>query len=157
MIIKMHVIPNKHVVYGISLIEAVVTLGVVMLLITGLVIGMTSSLQNAQTSKARGLAVQYAQEALEIIREERDNNWTTFSLRDTMGGTGTGYCMNGSGQLSPVAGESCPPFTGSFSRFVRFITNLLDSGQMDVEVAVSWMEGNTSKNITLKTKYTQWK
>ena len=86
---------------GISLIEAVVTLGVVMLLISGLVVGMTSSLQNAQASKARGVAVQSAQAALEIIREERDSNWTTFASRDVTG-TCTNYCMDGTGQLTVV-------------------------------------------------------
>ena len=59
---------------GASLIESVVTLGVVILLITGLVVSMTSSLQSAQASKSRSLAVQYAQEALEIVRQERDSN-----------------------------------------------------------------------------------
>ncbi len=133
---------------GISLIEAVVTLGVVMLLISGLVVGMTSSLQNAQASKARGVAVQSAQAALEIIREERDSNWTTFASRDVTG-TGTNYCMDGTGQLT-VVNESC-------LRIVTFTKNLIDPGQMDVVVTVSWVEGNTIKNVTLKTKYTQWK
>lgn len=152
----MHTIFHTKVVRGVSLIETVVTLGVVMLLITGLVVGMTSSLQNAQASKARSLAIQYAQEALEIVRQERDSNWATFALRDTTG-IRTDYCMGSSGQLSTVIGGSCPPFTGTFSRIVTFTKNLIDPGQMDVTVSVSWIEGSTTKNVTLKTKYTDWK
>lgn len=141
---------------GVSLIETVVTLGVVVLLITGLVVGMTSSLQNAQTSKARSLAIQYAQEALEIVRQERDSNWATFASRDTTG-TKTEYCMDSSGQLTTASGGSCPPFIGSFSRIVTFTKNLIDPGQMDVAVTVSWVEGSGTKQVSLKTTYTQWK
>lgn len=147
---------NTQAVRGISLIESVVTLGVVILLITGLVVGMTSSLQNAQASKARALAIQYAQEALEIVRQERDSNWATFASRD-MTGIRTDYCMGSSGQLSTASGGSCPPFTGTFSRMVTFTKNLIDPGQMDVAVSVSWIEGSTTKNVALKTKYTDWK
>jgi type II secretory pathway pseudopilin PulG len=136
---------------GVSLIESVVTLGVVMLLITGLVVGMTASLNNAQESKSRSLAVQYAQEALEIMRQERDTSWTTFAAR----GAQINYCMGGTGQLStPVAGV-CPIFTGTFSRKLTF--TLVDPKQMDVVVIVSWIEGNSAKNVSLQTKYTQWK
>lgn len=141
---------------GVSLIEAVVTLGVVILLITGLVVGMTSSLQNAQTSKTRAIAIQYAQTALEIVRQERDLDWTTFASRDTTG-IKTDYCLGSSEQLSVLVDSTCTPFSGSFSRLVSFTKNLTDPGQMDVVVTVSWIEGSTSKDITLKTKYTQWK
>lgn len=129
---------------GVSLIESVVTLGVVMLLITGLVVGMTSSLQNAQASKARTVAVQYAQDALEIVRQQRDNNWTTFAQKGTSGGTE--YCMGDDGVLTS---------TGSCSRKVTF--TLIDSKQMDVAVSVSWTEGSGTKNVSLKTTYTKWK
>jgi len=134
---------------GASLIESVVTLGVVILLITGLVVSMTSSLQSAQASKSRSLAVQYAQEALEIVRQERDSNWNTFASRD-VSGTHTDYCMSSSGQLSTPPELSC-------SRIVTFTKNIIDPGQMDVVVMVSWTEGSEIKNVFLKTTYTQWK
>lgn len=141
---------------GVSLIETVVTIGVVMLLITGLVVGMTASLQNAQGSKLRALAVGYAQEGLEIVRQERDDSWATFASRDTSGNK-TDYCMGDTGQLSGLVDGACPPFAGSFSRVVSFTIDLLDPGQMDVTVIVSWIEGSATKNVSLKTTYTQWK
>lgn len=136
---------------GVSLIESVVTLGVVMLLITGLVVGMTASLQNAQGSKSRALAVQYAQEALEIMRQERDTNWATFAAR----GGQINYCMGGTGQLTTPVDGVCPVFAGTFSRKMTF--TLTDPKEMNVVVIVSWTEGNSTKNVTLQTKYTQWK
>mgnify|MGYP001420549100 CR=1 FL=1 len=136
---------------GVSLIESVVTLGVVMLLITGLVVGMTASLQNAQGSKSRALAVQYAQEAFEIMRQERDTNWATFAAR----GAQINYCMDGTGLLSAPIDGTCPPFAGTFSRKMTFV--LTDPKEMNVVVIVSWTEGNSTKNVTLQTKYTQWK
>ena len=129
---------------GVSLIETVVTLGVVVLLIMGLVVGMTSSLKNAQASKDRSLAVQSAQQALEIVRQQRDSNWTTFVQKGTTGGTE--YCMGDDGVLTS---------TGSCSRKVTF--TLIDSGQMNVAVSVSWIEGSVTKNVSLQTTYTNWK
>lgn len=155
----MYIRMNTKLVRGVSLIESVVTLGVVMLLITGLVVGMTASLQNAQGSKSRALAVQYAQQALEILRQERDTNWATFVSKGTVG-IQTDYCMNSTGQLSTPTNGLCPPFTATFSRMVSFTKTLIDPGQMeimDVQVKVSWIEGNSTKNVSLQTKYTQWK
>lgn len=149
---------DSKTVRGVSLIETVVTIGVVILLITGLVVGMTSSLQNAQASKARSLAVQYTEEALELVRQERDLDWATFASRDTSStGSGTDYCMGSSGQLSFPSGGSCPPFIGSFSRLATYTKNAVDPGQVDVVVTVSWPEGSGTKNITIKTTYTLWK
>ena len=142
---------STKAVRGVSLIESVMTLGVMILLITGLVVGMTLSLRNAQASKARSLAIQYAQEALEIVRRERDTSWITFAERGTTGGTE--YCMDGNGTLT-ITG-SCAPFTGSFSRKVTF--TLIDSGKMDVVVTVFWVEGSGTKQVSLKTTYTRWK
>jgi type II secretory pathway pseudopilin PulG len=139
---------------GVSLIESVVTLGVVILLITGLVVGTTSSLQNAQASKARSLGVQYAQEALEVLRQERDSNWTTFASQATIG-TPVDNCMDGNKQLTAKPQDGCTPFTGTFSRTITFTK--VDDHQMDVAVLIFWLEGSTGKNITLHTTYTDWK
>lgn len=129
---------------GVSLIESVVTLGVVMLLITGLVVGTTSSLQNSQRSKARELAVQSAQEALEIMRRERDFNWDTFAQKGTI--AGVEYCMGEDGVL------------GSSGSCTRKITcTLIDPEQMDITVSVYWIEGSSTKNVSLKTTLTKWK
>lgn len=141
---------------GVSLIESVVTLGVVTLLITGLVVGITSSLKTAQASKARSLATQYGQEALEIVRKERDAGWNTFAERDTTG-SHTDYCMDVDGNLTEYTGNPCTTFNLNYSRKVSFTKNLADPGQMDVVVTVYWTEGNETKELSLKTKLTQWK
>jgi type II secretory pathway pseudopilin PulG len=136
---------------GVSLIESVVTLGVVMLLITGLVVGMTSSLRNAQGSKARTQAVQYAQEALEIARQERDNNWATFADRATQ----INYCLGSAGQWSAPIDGTCTPFLGTYSRLMTF--TLVDPKQVNITVTVSWTEGGSTKNVSLQTILTKWK
>jgi len=150
---------SKKIVRGVSLIEAVVTLGVVMLLITGLVVGITSSLQNAQTSKSRALAVQYGQDAIEVLRQKRDTDWTAFALYGTVNVPIT-YCLNELKNLvAPSAEGTCP---GTFQRILIITKTLINPGPsqkevMDVQVDVSWLEGSSRRSITLRTKFTPWK
>lgn len=137
---------------GQSLVEAVVTLGIVLLMLSGLVIATISSLHDVRVSKNRAIASQYGQEILEIARRERDSGWSAFLAKD-----GKKYCVNGQGVLSETVGiSSCPEVGSGFRRTLDFAYT--PAGQtMDVASTVSWTEGAMTKTASFVTILTQWK
>ena len=64
---------------GQTLIEALVALGAAVIIVSAITIVVISALNNAQFSKNQNLATQFAQQGMEIMRQMRDSNWTTFS------------------------------------------------------------------------------
>ena len=137
---------------GQSLVEAVVTLGIVLLMLSGLVIITLSSLHNAQASKNRAIASQFGQESLEIARRERDSGWSAFIVKD-----GKKYCVGGQGTLSVTTDiSSCPEVGSGFRRTLDFTYTPLTL-TMNVASSVSWKEGETTKTASFVTIFTQWK
>lgn len=106
---------------GQSLVETLVALSVALILLTITTVAITSALSNAQNSKNQGLASDYAQQSLEVVRQMRDASWQNF---DTFTGS---YCMADTcTQLTNainVCGRktvSCGRNMGTFSREVLF-------------------------------------
>ncbi len=138
----------KQHVRGQSLVESVVTLGVVILLVTGLVVGTTSSLKYAQSSKSRSVATQYAAEGLELARKERDAGWVAFA-RDG------NFCVGATGEIPT---EPCTLIDGKYTRTLTYTCdNVLDPQSVIVVSTVTWIEGGTTKTIVVQTTLTNWK
>ncbi len=144
-------IPTDHQ-SGQTLAEVVVAIGVVVLLVTGLVFGTTITLKASQYGKARSQAVQYAQEAIEIVRILRDNGWTTFrAYGDVMP---IPWCLDKSGVWTPLSG-ACS--TNIDNYYTRQVTLTWTDPKMKVDVIVSWIDGNKSYTVPISTYFTQWK
>ncbi|MFH2118127.1 MAG: hypothetical protein ABII10_00095, partial [Candidatus Paceibacterota bacterium] len=76
---------------GSSLIEVIVATGVIALVLTTLVAGMTVSLQTSAEAKYRSQAIKRGQEAMEVFRRERTLlGWDSFVAQFTSGST---YCL----------------------------------------------------------------
>ncbi|MBI5614324.1 hypothetical protein HY947_05340 [Candidatus Gottesmanbacteria bacterium] len=133
---------------GQTLVEIIVVVGVVVLLVTGLVIGTTASVRIGESGKTRSKAVKYAQEAIELVRAERDIRWFSFVSRSGL------YCLDEANAWTQAVG-SCPVNIGTtFSRAVDF--SYADP-RMTVTSTVSWQDSSGTKQTTLKTYFTQWK
>lgn len=158
---------------GLSLVEVLVSVGVVILLVTGLVAGMTSALRTTQVSRNRSLANKLSQEGMEQVRSLRDSSWVEFQ---SVGTTGTAiYCLGDSAPswASPVvSGNDCTEFTqsvgGYTQQFRRWVSFSWQPGpptpaRMVVVVTTSWTERvNASgtpiiSTVPLTTTYTDWR
>ncbi len=137
---------HKRHYCGQSLVESVVTLGVVILLVTGLIVGTTSSLRYAENSRTRTRATQYAQEGIELARKERDAGWAVFAR------TGT-FCV---GRAGTIPTDPCDVLDGRFTRMLTYTYDVSNQSVI-VQSAVRWIEGGIEKNITLQTTLTNWK
>lgn len=136
---------------GQSLIEAVVTLGIVILMVTGLVVVAATSLKNMQASKNRATAAQLGQESLEVARKARDTDWTTF-----IGYSGK-YCVSEARVLTTTANiTSCPLVSAKFKRTLDF-TYTAATLTMNIVSTVSWRGTTDNTTAVFVTILTKWK
>lgn len=143
----------KNLSQGQTLLELIISIGVVVFVMLGLVVAVTSSLRFGQSSRSRSRAVKYAQEAVEITRQLRDvNTWDTF-FAYTGASTKT-WCLNKDGAWYVDGSPSCDILDGIFSRLV---TLTWQDPIVHVQVNVSWQEGDHVSHSTLETYLTEWK
>lgn len=146
---------NPHGDHGQSLVELVVVLGVLSLLSTGLIAGMTASLKSAQFSTQKSSAIKYAQEGIEYARTLRDRGWSTFySYKDEPHGL---WCLSKAGAWTSASGtiNACNNnIDALFTRSVAFVWN---DPQMSVTTVVSWVDGGGTHTTQLVTYFTNWR
>jgi type II secretory pathway pseudopilin PulG len=133
---------------GQTLVEIIVVVGVVVLLVTGLVIGTTSSLRIGEAGKIRSQAVKLAQEGIELARTVRDTQWSSFAA---MNGA---YCLGETNVWTPATGICAVNIGTTFTRTVDFA--FVDP-RMTVTATVTWQDSNGTKQTSLKTYFTKWK
>ena len=106
---------------GQSLIEVVVSLGIITIVVTSVASIVTSSLGNTQFSKDQNTATKYAQEGLEVTRSIRNADYTSFS-----GVIGT-YCLaKGDTNLGSAQGSCAAPNIDNY--FIRSIKIEINPG-----------------------------
>lgn len=70
---------KKYLQKGQLLIEALVAMALVGIITTGIVTSLIYSINNASIAKSQNIATSYAQEGLDIARNLKDSNFTSFS------------------------------------------------------------------------------
>ncbi len=134
---------------GQTLVEIVISLGIVLLLVAGLIVATTSAIHISDQGRLRSLAIQYAQEGLELSRQLRDSNWGTFQAKSGL------WCLDKADAWTP-AGVSClVNIDNTFTRGVTFTWNGAAS-RMEVTSTVSWQDESTTHQSQLTTYFTQW-
>jgi type II secretory pathway pseudopilin PulG len=138
---------------GQTIIEAIVVIAVVVVLVTGLIAGTTTSLRASSAGRTKSQALKYAEQAFEYVRNLRDAKWTTFQAYSGF------YCLgNETNALLTSTSENCPMNIttpeGTFSRRLEFVW---DGEKMTVKVSVKYPDGSQTKDVSLTTYFTQWK
>jgi type II secretory pathway pseudopilin PulG len=163
---------------GQSLVEALIAVAVVIILITGIVAGTTSSLRASAYARARSEATKLVQQGMEIARNDRDQGWSDFADLDLdpVAGTRTYYCV---GSVSSVFGNANKNYTtdaealsycessGSISipagslniSYVRFLVFEINpagtsTDTMWVRTVVRWREGSNYRTSQAETYMT---
>lgn len=123
---------------GQTLIEAVVALGAAVLVLSAIAVAVISALNNVQFTKNQNQATQYAQEAIEVMRQISQSNWGYFSLQNNK------YCLDdGSSVLKPIPVNGCGQNIGIFVREVHIAQGSQASclsGSIGITVIVSWSD-----------------
>lgn len=132
---------------GQSLVEAVVSIGIALAIITGLVVLAVGAVRTATLSRNRSLAVQYAQEGIEALRSIRDRD---FSELPTSGGP---YQLVWTGsEWSTAAGTET---VGIYGR--SFTASEPASGKLRFDLVVSWTDSAGTHSVDLITYLADWR
>lgn len=101
---------------GQTLIEILLAFSVSILVLSAVIVGVTTTLSNTQSTKNQNLANSYAQEGMAVVRGIRDSSWPNFVSK-----TQPTYCLV---QNSTILTEpnllGCGQNVGIFSREVKF-------------------------------------
>lgn len=128
---------------GQSLIEALIALSAAVAVISAIAIAVIASINNADFSKNQNLAAQYAQQGMEILKQQSGSDWTTFS-----GYSGT-YCLAENSTTLTPQGVACT--LNISTTFVRQVSisqaNSNCSGGAQVVVSVAWADGKCTSNL----------
>jgi type II secretory pathway pseudopilin PulG len=141
---------------GQSLFEIVLALGIILLLVGGLVVAATISVRNTNVSTGQAEATRYAQQAMEWIRNEKDNDWERFRNR-AYDDPGSLYCLNTlSWPLRPgrCGSSSFIPNT-QYQREARLVRQ--DPNTVKVTVSVFWQEAGRRHTTDISSVFTNWK
>jgi type II secretory pathway pseudopilin PulG len=159
--------------FGQMLVEVVVVLGVVVLLVTGIISGVTYSLKASQNARARSLAIKYVQQGMETARQDRENSWYAFK---NLTGSSITYCLGSndttftavpnlltitSDPVTDCAGNvHDPSLKFALTRYATFTwqpdgNNPVD--KMRVTVTVNWNESGTQRKSQASSDFTQWR
>lgn len=122
---------------GQTLVEALIALGVAIVIISAIVVSVISSLSNAQFTKNQNQANHFAQEGMEIVRGIRNSSWTTFSALSS-----TYYCLSANSTTLVVRGaDGCGQNVGIFVREVLVEHSSASCvGTSRITVNVSWSD-----------------
>lgn len=133
---------------GQSLLEVVAAITVAGMLVMGLVVGLTWALKVSRDARSRSRANKFSQEALELVRRERDTIWSTFYARRNQT-----YCMDATGSQTLRSG-TCPRNLESnvYSRTISY-SWLTSPDRMQVSVSVDWGTQSSSRLVTELTKW----
>lgn len=142
---------------GQTLLEVLLAFSVLILVLGATVLGVTTSLSNAQYAKNQGLANSYAQQGMATIRQIRDSNWANFKSM-----TGN-YCLNKDLILVELLSLNCGQNVGIFSRQITIgdssaclgqnptltpeETSAVSSSGREATVTVSWSDNKCPSGI----------
>lgn len=123
---------------GQTLIEALVALGAAVIIVSAITAVVISALNNAQFSKNQNLATQFAQQGMEIMRQMRDSDWTTFNGLES-----ATYCLNKESNSLTSYGLGCGQNVDMFIREVHIdkssdsSNSCINNTEVNTEVTVS--------------------
>ncbi len=78
---------------GQSLVEALIALGVATIVVSAMAVVAITAVNNADFSKYQNLATHYAQQGIEIVRQQSQTDWNAFSSQ-VGGSPGKLYCLD---------------------------------------------------------------
>lgn len=132
---------------GQSLIELVISLGVILIVLLALAALGIKTLSNADYSKKKVQASKYAQEGMEYVRRYRDNSdWATFSSSNSCS------TMN-----NIILSQGLLGLTNPFTRTITCTD--LGGNKLKIVVIVSWansISGDQSELVSYFTDKKSW-
>jgi Tfp pilus assembly protein PilV len=119
---------------GQTLLEALLTLSLIIIIVSGITVTIVTSLSNAGYGKTQAIATQYGQEGIEILRKIRNNSYSNF--RNYTGS----YCLSKGATALQSSGTCLAPNVDNYIRNVDIIQSGCTTDVARVTVNVSWTD-----------------
>jgi Tfp pilus assembly protein PilV len=118
---------------GQTLLEALLTLSLIIVVVTGITATIITSLSNARYGKTQAVATQYAQEGIEILRKIRNNNYSVFKISGD-------YCLSKGATDLQSSGTCLAPNLENYIRNVNITHSGCATDVARVTVNVLWSD-----------------
>lgn len=143
---------KSKLIKSFSLIEILIFITILSLFFIAAMTITVFSLKSMKDQEYKILATHLAEEAVEWIKSEKEDDWSTFIGYDTSAGTGTTYCLE---NLDWLSNFSCSDYNlGTPKIFKRelLIKNIgSPTYQVNTDITVSWLDSNKENKIIIKT------
>lgn len=142
----MQVIKNKRYYKGFSLVEVLVFVTVLGLFFIAALTVTTFNLRNMKIQEHKILATRYAEEGIEWVNQEKEDDWTVFIAHGSV--NGTTYCLNSLDWTSSV-----PPSTCDYSLDTIYKRELEIKNSGEAVITVYWQDMGTELSVPIKTVF----
>lgn len=142
-----------------TLVEILVFLTILSLLFITAAAITTYSLKSLKMQENKIIAANYANQLLEWLRGQKENDWNQFTSKSST--IGTIYCFNDNLSLNSnfLTSGPCANYTLD-QRYKREVTltNLTNNPttQIKVSIAVKWEEGGNIFKVPIDTIFSIW-
>ncbi len=141
---------------GFSLIEVLVFVTILSLFFVAASSVSIVSLRNLKSNENKILATRYAEELVDWLSGEKEDDWNIFYNKSS--NAGTVYCFNNLVITWPASG-ACASYglSAFFKREATLKRGLIGSDpKIDVTVDVSWSEASQTLKVPIKTIFTRF-
>lgn len=157
---------------GFTLIEVLIFTTLISFIFITLSYLAVNSIQNSKIGAHKILATHYAEELREVLRNQKEDDWTNFISSIPLSPTIIITCygplsLTGSASTEPYSTDQCKAaqfVVGTapdaiFKRYVsmkRYIdTHPTKPNQVDVDITVEWIDGGRTFTVPLNTVFAQ--
>lgn len=130
-----------------SLIEVLVFTAVLGLFFVAAISVATFNLKNMKIQEHKILATRYAEEGIEWVKQEKEDDWTLFTAHNT----GT-YCLNSLNWSNSSACAADSYISGTFFKRELSLTKPL-TDQVNATVTVTWQDMGSDLSVPIKTVF----
>lgn len=141
---------------GFSLIEVLVFVTILSLFFIAASSISLVSLRNLKSNENKILATRYAEEVLEWLRGEKEDDWNVFYGKSS--DIGTKYCFNSLNLSWPTSG-ACGSFDlySFYKRETTLKRGLIGADpKIDISITVSWNEATQTITVPINTVFTRF-
>lgn len=126
---------------GFSILEVVVSVGIISIILLSIALLSTKSLQMTQMAQMRQKAIMYSRQGIEMIRNDRETTaWNVFL------DVKLDEYLNSMSFRTPEPG---------FFRTVSFIIND-ENTSVEIKCEVTWQDSKGDHSVSQTTKLTRW-
>ena len=133
-----------------SLVEVLVFVVVLGLFFVAAMSVVTFNVKNMKIQEHKIIATRYAEEAVEWLRQEKEDDWSKFILRSSS----DTYCVNGSLDWIEIDSNPCIDYDlGSIYKRGVAISYIPGSEQVNTVVTVEWKDMGTDLEVKIRTVF----